>query len=123
MSCAYWRPKSTTRTGRWSVSFTLASLRGALRLGHPVPRPAGRILVTPRRDEAIGSVALLVLQGGATGEIGLDALVGPALTEEGQHRHHAEEHQQQHARQAPAHLHPQIEAEDHVDHVDQAVDR
>src|SRR5699024_4695446 len=128
MSCAYCAPKSTTRTGRWSVSFTRQSLRGCPARGSGCPVCAGAILVTlagrrSRTGAALArsaprrSGAVLVLQRGPTGQIVLDGLVGPALPEEGQHRDHAEEHQQQHPRQAPAHLHPHVEGEHDVDHV------
>src|SRR5699024_10198995 len=139
MSCAYWAPKSTTRTGRWSVSVTGASLRRARAPGSRGPAPPRASLLTPgpllgRGPDTAAPVGkgpvgkgpfgkgpviqrsdpLLVLDRGASREIGLDALVGPALAEERQHRDDAEEHQQQHPRQAPAHLHPQVEAEHHV---------
>src|SRR5699024_3215532 len=128
MSCAYCAPKSTTRTGRWSVSFTRQSLRGCSACGSGCPVRAGAILVTlarwsRSRDRPRCSGAVLVLQRGPPGQIALDGLLGPALPEEREHRDHAEEHQQQHPRQGPAHLHPHVEREHHVDHVDQAVDR
>src|SRR3712207_4861715 len=115
MSCAYWAPKSTTRTGRASVP---ASSSG--------PRASGR---TPRLSRGPGLSFSLIseLLGNGTSrrlavlEVGLHLPRDAVLGEEGEKGHHAAGRDQQEAGDRPAQECDEHEVDDEIGQVEVAV--
>src|SRR5579885_2627102 len=121
ISCAYWAPKSTTRTGRACSGVVGGSARSATGAS---TRSSSWAWVTSLVTTSAAAGSLTAERLPARGrepslDLGDEAPLGP----ERQQWHEPGQHDADHLGQAPAHLEAEVGDGDHVDEIDHPVDR